>query len=449
MLLLALVACLLGACATSGTAGADEFDEVLPGPYRADRPAHPVVEHRSLPDGVVTDHVRPLWRVERHPDGRREFQFLTPLGSGLDSDGLLSRICWPFLVHSELGDEEERDAGRSNDDTWLFPVAVWGDDPDEGSYLFVLPVGGTLKSKFFADEIVIRGFPFWIETRAGDWESTHLLWPLIAWGGDGERSHRRVLPLFSATDGPNGSRRALLWPLVQWATQQQGERLRRSWFLFPLLGHSATDDGDAESWTALYPFFQFAHDDRTGYRHRSALWPLHVRDHRPGESDQLWWFPFWGEYRADDGEGTRERSTFVAWPLLWDQREETPTGWWSRRMAVPLWMEVEEGPTGGEATRRELRSWPLFKQSRDADGLQSWQVPAVLPFFGWEAGEDLYERLVVLFRHEEDAEGRSAWEGPLGIVRHRSSPEQGDVLTLLWVLDVPLGTTDAEEDGAR
>lgn len=445
-LLLACVTVFLVGCVGGGSGTIDDTSgwELHPGDVLAERPVHPFVEQRRNADGTRDGLVRPLWRVRTTESGRREVQFVAPLGSALDDENVVSRIFWPLLAHSRFGDEEERSADQSNDDTWLFPIAVWGDDPDEGAYLFVLPVGGTLKSKFFADEIVVRGFPFWIETTAADWESTHVLWPLIAWGDGPERSHRRALPFFSRTDGPGVSRRALLWPLLQWATEQRGERTHHSWFAFPLLGRSWTEDGEAEQWTALFPFFDFAHDERTGYVHRSVLWPLHEYDLRPGASEKTWWFPFWGEYHADDGEGTTEESSFALWPVFWNQREDDPARWSARRMAVPLWMRVEEGPTGGGADREEHRSWPLVHWRRDERGT-AWQVPAILPTFGWDAGEDLYERTLVLFRSESDPTGRWSWELPLGVARARGGAGEGTILTLFWFLEVPLdGGGDTE-----
>jgi hypothetical protein len=301
------------------------------------------------------------------------------------------------------------------------------------------PLAGHVRQKLFADEIDFAAFPLWTRTRAGDWHSTHVLWPLIAWGEGEGRSHARFLPFWSQSDGPDGSKRTAAWPFLHWSTLRTGDRTFDGWFLFPLLGHRTASDDSYREWTVLWPFFSWSDDARTGDRNRSLFWPIHREIERSADHESsTWWWPFWGTYSSD-----AETSSFYAWPLVWSAEfrdDGGPAGRTTRRtFVVPLWMERESGPTGGAPDTHEVRSWPLFSFERTATGEETLRVPELIPFFGWKAGETAWSDLLAVFRRTADAEGRAAWDLPLGIVRWRRDARGASKLTLFWWIDVPTG----------
>lgn len=438
----ALAGGVLAGFALSGCAGLGhapplhEVETGLPGNVTEERAAFGIAEERRRPGGDLESAIRPFV-VERSGPGSPTVRFfLPPLATQSVSDQRHRTTVWPLFSTDSVGDPAERAAGASDDDTMLLPLVGWGSEPGQDDWWMFFPVYGTLQHKLFSDEIEFAAFPLWARTRTGAWRSTHVLWPLIAWGEGEGRTHARFLPFWSQSDGPKGSKRSLLWPVVHWSTLENGDRTFDSWFVFPLVGHRAAQDGTYSEWTALWPFFSWSDDDRNGDRNRSILWPVHKQVDRPTAGvSSTWWWPLWGTYDAPD-----EASGFYAWPLVWTGERREAGRWSTHDFLVPLWMERESGPVGAAADRRELRSWPLFSFERTASGEETLRVPDLIPFFGWDAGETAWSDLLALFRWRADAEGRAAWDLPFGIVRWRRDAAGASKLTLLWWIDVPTGS---------
>ena len=411
-----------------------ERESGLPGDLDEDRAVFGIASRTRGPDGALLSAIRPFTAKVEDGHGAEKLHVVPPIGSHVRSATGTSTTVYPLFFRTRDGDEADRESGRSDDDTWLFPILAWGSEPSDGSYFAAFPVYGTLKQKLLADRIDFVMFPAYTHTQADDWQSTHILWPLIAWGESKTRSHARFLPFWSQSDSTTRRSRTLLWPIVNWSVEEKGGRTFDSWFVFPLLGHRTTRDGQFSAWTALFPFFEFSHDDRTGDDYRAVLWPFHKRSLLPGVSESTWWWPFYGHYDSE-----LEHSAFYAWPIVWASDEVRGKYAFRHRYVVPLWMRREVGPVGGPPDEVEVRSWPLFSWRKRPDGYQSVRVPEIIPFFGWEAGETCYADLVTVFRWSSDAKGREAWDGPLGLVRFRRNTEGRKTLTLLWWIDIPLG----------
>ncbi len=391
-------------------------------------------EERNEADGTRYTTVKPFTTQRTSPDASQSFHALPPLyetGDGATSRG---RTVAPLYFETSRGTEKQREAGEANDDTWLFPLWAWGSHPAEGSYFMFLPFGGTLKRKFLADEINIYVFPLYITTRAADWSSTHVLWPLIAWGSSPTRSHFRVIPFWSQTDGQRYHRRSLLWPFIHWNSELRGDREMNGWMVFPLVGHRGSTDGTSSQWTFLYPLFQFASDDVTGDRYTAILWPFYKRSVRPGIEDSTWVWPLWGHTERED-----QSTTFYVWPLGWNTRDVKGRVEARRSYFVPFYMRSTTGPIGGEPTAVAERSLPLYSYRRDEQGRERFRFPEVVPVFGWDPGERVYSDLLSLVRWERDATGRTAWDGPLGLFGYRRDADGASALRLLWWFEIPLG----------
>jgi len=430
---------ILGACSSfPNIPPLYEVETDLPGGATVTRALFGLYEDEETPESRIRV-VRPLGMVENTGDGRQD-QILPPFYLRTKDGVHEERYIAPFFYQSSWGTETQRQADESDDDVSIFPFAFWGEEPGEGPYFLLFPLYGELKGKLLADEIRLRGFPLYADTRTSGWQSKHVLWPLIAWGEGDDRSHFRVLPFWSESDNETSSRRSALWPFIHWNTQQQGDRELSGWFVFPFVGRRTADDGSSRQTTVLYPLFQFASDDKTGDEYTGILWPFYKRSVRPGDSESTCWWPFWGNY-----EGQNEESTFWAWPIVWHQWEVQAGVSRVRDFVVPFWMRSESGPPGGAPTKTTLKSWPLFASESHADGRSTLRVPGLIPVLGWEAGERVYSDLISLFRSRTDAEGREAWDGPLGLVRYRKGSSGERKLTLFWWLDIPLG---GDEDAA-
>ena len=430
----------LAACASPrGLPPLWEHESGLPGDLREDRAVFGIASRTYGPDGALLSAIRPFTaKVEQDdPGGGRasKLHVVPPIGSHIENSSGQKTTIYPLFFDNSFGDETQRREHRSDDDTWIFPLVAWGDAPEgHGSYFAAFPFYGTLKGKLLADELNFVAFPAYVHTKKDDWESTHVLWPLIAWGKSPTRSHARVMPFWSQTDSPTRSSRTLLWPIGHWDTETKDDRTFDSWFVFPLLGHRTSRDDQYSGWTVLYPFFEFSHDDRTGDRYTAAPWPVYKHSVRPGDSDSTWYWPFYGHYDSET-----DHSAFFAWPIVWSSDVTQGHRQFHHTYVVPVWMSRTAGPKDGPADDEELRSWPLFSWKRRGDGYQSVRVPEIIPFFGWEAGETCYADLLCVFRWSSDQAGREAWDGPLGAVRFRRRMKGARTLTLLWWIDIPLG----------
>ena len=434
-------AALAGACVAAAACSSArglpplwEHEDGLPGGLSEDRAAFGLASRTRGEDGGLLSAIRPFVAKVQDGTGREKLHVLAPIGSHTRNAKGEKTTAWPLFFDDVFGTEVEHARGTSDDDTAILPFLMWGRDPEEGSYFASFPFGGTLKGKLLADRIDFVAFPAWASTRTGDWRSTHVLWPLIAWGESPARSHARFLPFWSQSDSPARSSRTLLWPIGNWGTQTKDGRTFDSWFVFPLAGRRTTRDGEFREWTALFPFFEFSHDDRTGDDSRAVLWPIHKHVLRPGQSETTWWWPAWGTY-----DSPTEHSSFYAWPVVWESAVTSGRYVHRHMYVVPVWMHRSTETAAGEPVDEEVRAWPFFDWRRRGDGYETVRVPEIFPFFGWEPGETLYADLLSLVRWRGDREGRVAWDGPLGAVRYRRSASGAAKLTLLWWIEIPLG----------
>lgn len=433
----ALSCAALAGCASVGNIPPlHEVETGLPGGDRVERGLFGLTEERRTPGGDREAVIRPLLveRVDR--DGTDVRSIVPPIASHTVSDVRRRFTVWPVFSSDSAGSPAERQRGATDDDTWILPLLAWGSEPSRGDDRMLFPLYGKLHQKLFADELEFAAFPLWARTRTGGWSSTHVLWPLVAWGEGEGRSHARFLPFWSQTDSPAAQRRTALWPVLHWNVEQRGDRTFDGWFVFPFGGRRTSRDGTFSETTALWPFFQWSDDAANGDRHRGILWPFHKTVERPAaKTSSVWWWPLHGWY-----ESPEESSSFWLWPVIWNAEHRADGRTSRRRFVVPVWLERESGPDGAAPDRREMRAWPLFSYEREPGGRESVRVPEIVPVFGWRAGETAYADLVALFRWSADAEGRAAWDGPLGgIVRWRRGADGASKLTLLWWIDVPTG----------
>jgi hypothetical protein len=412
-----------------------ERETGLPGGLSEDRAVFGLVSRTRGEDDALLSAIRPL--VAKVEDGRgaEKVHVLSPIVVHGENKNRVKTTVWPLFFDTLFGTEEEQSHDASDNDTAIFPFFLWGHEPGQGSYFAAFPLYGTLKGKLLADRIDFVLFPLYAHTDAGDWHSTHLIWPLIAWGESPTRSHFRVMPFWSQSDSARRSSRTLLWPIGQWGWEKRGNRTFDSWFVFPLVGHRTSRDGQFSAWTTLFPFFEFSYDERTRDRYVGAPWPFHKYEFQAGRSEATWWWPAYGHY-----DSLNESSSFYAWPIVWDATEHRGNYVYERTYVVPVWMQRKTTALRERGIPdEEIRSWPLFSWRRRPDGYESLRVPEIIPFFGWEAGETLYADILTLFSWRSDRQGRVAWDGPLSIVRMRKDLTGAKTLTLLWWIDIPLG----------
>lgn len=420
-----------------------ESESGLPGGASEERAFFGFWTRRTWPDGSVETILRPFAASVRTPDDATRTAVVPPFVTRTVTPDRRQFTAWPLVFDTTVGTPAEQAARESDDDTLLAPFLAFGHEPGQKDYFALFPLFGTLRQKLLADRITFAAFPVWAETRSEGWESTHVLWPLIAWGdgtnADGPRTHRRFLPFWSQSDSANRSRRTAAWPLVHWGTETAAagtpaERTTDGWFVFPLGGRRESRDGSFAETSVLWPLFEWSDDARNGDSYRAVLWPFHRTFERPGVSSSEWWWPVHGSFRSAD-----EESDFWAWPIGWTGTRREAGREFRRRFVVPIWMERSSGPVGSAPDHEETRAWPFFSSETAPGGLRTVRFPEIVPFFGWRSGESTYADLAALVRWSDDRDGRAALDLPLSIVRWRRDAAGASKLTLLWFLTVPTG----------
>jgi hypothetical protein len=412
--LFALLCCLaaLGGC---------RFDEPID--------ASIIFDHEPGPD--VTDDTIPFlfsgWETEPARDKTKAF------------------LLWPFMRY-------ERD-GRTSQ-FWLFAAPVYrdridhrgfhdvdliagpvfyGHSADEGTYLTVFPLGGTLRGllgKRYALGILFPLFLYTEDDIDPNFHSTHVLFPFINWWSGGGRSGGRIFPFYAHYERRDvGGRLAfkrtwILWPF--WQTLDNNlnapSGAQHMWFLFPFFGKS--DGPETHSWTVLFPLFKYFENRGAGLG--GPLWEVrapfpfvHILRGRDRQITDIW--PFYGTKEREipffTGPGHEAYyRRFILWPI-WHEEDHVvgdviEARWW----ALPLLWSYKTENAVEHWSKREFKVWPFFRYKRWQDGRVAVNIISPLWF---QDPEGAFERI---------------W-GPLTRVYHEWRDDDGSYrLNLLWGL---------------
>ncbi len=329
-------------------------------------------------------------------------------------------------VYSEAVDHR----GFIDKDMILGPV-LYGRSADEGSYLTVLPLGGTLRGFLGKDYALGVVPPLFIYTREKDFVSTHVLFPFFnVWSGGG-RSGGRFWPFFAHyeradRDGRLAFKRTwILWPFFQTLENNLNSPAgaQKMWFLFPFYGRS--DGPDTHSWTVLFPFFKYFENRGSGVLgplwDLRAPWPF-VRIVRARNFNQTDIWPFYGvKRRTVEGvieDEVREEyyRRFILWPFWRDERQrvgqQLHDHWW----IFPFVWSFRTDHLAEGLEKREFKVWPLFRYKRWRDGRVAVNFPSLLWF---QDPEGALERII----------------GPITRVYHEWRDDDGSRrMEILWGL---------------
>jgi hypothetical protein len=379
--------------------------------------------HGTAETGRATAGARPLWRSVR-TDRRDRLEVLYPLyRSEEESDGAVSTRLFPLYWHDRLPFADGIDS-----DTAILPFLFWGNEPGEGGYFCLFPVGGVLHHKVLSDRVTFVLFPLYAGTRSGAWRGHHLAWPLVHWGSDGEgRRAFRFLPFWSRHRKEGVfDRVAVLWPIFHWSEENQDRPVASTgWMVWPLYGREEARDGQTST-TLLWPLFHWADGPRARERslpfpiwRERQEWSVQEDGSRVLASELRWIWPFWG--RFDRGE--EEHSGFVLWPLghWWD--DASAGGRAEGVVVAPFWWSQAFRPDGGGPGDASWKLWPLAQGARRSDGASEWSALAPLPWFRWEELEANWGVFWELVRVREGPDGSRAVDLLFSLVRSRRSPE--------------------------
>lgn len=357
-----------------------------------------------------------------------------------------THILWPFLHYVREGREKEisflgvqvyRDQidhrGFRDFDVVAGPV-LYGHSADEGSYLLILPFGGTTRGIFAKDYGLWVLFPLFGQFKEKDWTSTHVLFPIVnVWSGGG-RSGFRIFPLFAHYEREGASGRTsyrrtwILWPF--WSTLENNldsaAGAQRMWFLFPFFGRG--EGPDTRSWTLLFPFFKYY--ENNGGKFGGPLydvwapWPFaHIVRGRDRRTTDFW--PFFGMrergYDVVAGElRDRYKRKYILWPLWRDEQQWegdlSHDRWW----LMPFVWNFETENRLTHRRKREFKVWPLFRYKRWEDGSVTLNILSPLWFKDPEgAFERTWGAVTRVYHAWVDDEGASRKELLWGLYGER------------------------------
>ena len=385
------------------------------------------------PTGGETEDtvIRPLFRYRESPDeDRTDVHYLFPLGHYRSRPNDVEHHFYPFFEWLRRTDDDGFDAK----DLLVFPFIFWGDHPGKGSYFTLWPLGGTLRGLILKDYIFHVMFPLFAYTRAGDFETYHVLWPIISWNTGHGNEGWRFLPFYghqkkSLPDGTLvADRHTVLWPLLEWEEDNVNSRNPfTALAVFPFYGETRSNQVDET--TILWPFFR-KREEKTDETVRWRLpFPFVMLSDGPHEIQRDFW-PFYGYRRV--GGFVRH---FALWPIVRIEDHDRGAVITTRRYFLPLvWLFEDRDKATDEAIYKQTKIWPLFRLDKSRDG--SWGMHAPSPLWFNDAKEDMdgsFDQIL-----------SPLWE----VFRYRDDPKRGKELRLLFsIFKTRWEAADETDDG--
>jgi hypothetical protein len=409
-----VVALLLACCAgtgapdTSGRMWPIVQEETLPGGVARRMWCGPLIRETTT-DGVVETIVGPLARIVKDGD-RTKVHVLQPFFTQATTPNSRTVHLRPLFHDKTLKHPD----GRVDHDWGLIPFLFGGSETEEADYFMLFPFWGEVRGLFGKDEMRVRLFPLYADTRVGAYESTHLLWPLVSWGSGESRTDFRILPFLMIEEIAGSSEyTSLLWPILQWGVEGLNTKHPiETTLVFPFYGRRDSD----MSWsrTYMYPFFAFAGAE--GYTDVQAPWPLFRYTKGPDETRMRVW-PIFGHHRKG-----ADRTDFYVWPIVTHENRPLPDGHMDIFRIAPIMSRTRV--FRGDGMRATDQFWPLLRNERTPDGTVRLGMPDLLPYAGWRDFRRSYAWMWTLLDHRRDAEGRHSTDLLYGLVQLRDGPDE-------------------------
>ena len=370
----------------------------------------PIWEVWTAPD-VTETRVRPVYRRIEAED-RLLVEILWPIFVLRNEPTRNSLTILPLFFSRSLHDEQ----GWDDSDWGLIPVLLGGSDPLEGDYLLFFPFWGNLRGQLGKDEMNFRFFPLYLDTRQGEYESTHLLWPIVSWGSGEGREDFRILPFYSHRESEGKSHEtSVIWPLVSWgADGLDTEHPSENVLVFPFYGRVESDVVWSQIW--MFPAYM-ASGAEGGYLDLNLLWPVFRSRTGPDGPQSLRIWPLFS--RTREGEN---RDDWYLWPLIWDSDVAVGEGRTTNFHFVPFYRRTERTAPDGTFRDSDLQVWPLFRREEGTDGSVHLRALAPIPFTNLESFEAAWGWSWSLLDHVS-APGGSSTDLLFGLVQFRSSAE--------------------------
>jgi len=375
-------------------------------------------------------------------------------------------VLWPVLTWRRYGAEARlqllqlfnltsatTQAGTNVHRLTLFPIYFqqWSDAPEQ-NYWALFPVHGTIRDRFFRDEIRFSLFPLYAQSRKRDVVTVNWLYPVFhVRHGQGLRGwqvwpvagHERKEPTWKTNAWgetelvPGHEKWFALWPLflrqesglgstnpmrteavVPLYSFQRSPGRSSDSFLWPLgLTHIIDRDRQYEEWQLAYPLIVFAHGPGKTTR---RVWPLFSQAHNAELTSEWYLWPLYKYNARRSGEMVRER----------------------RRVALFLYSDARMTNLEQRVAQRRVDVWPLASWQRDTQGRERLQVLSLLePFFPNQRGIQVnYSHLWALWRSESNAQTGARSQSLLwNLYRHESAPDRKKSSLLFGLIQYEAG----------
>lgn len=427
----ALAAGLSGACASTAddihlaplyshlsTAGGEAELELGGGIWRTRR--------RTPNSEVVEWELHPIVCHDELGEGRTLTRFLVPLGTRQTEPDRSQTQLLPLFRFDREPDENGQPSWRLT----ALPITLWGEDSTGRTLKGVFPFAGDWERVATYDRLRFLLFPLYLRTEREGGTFHHVLWPIVSWGRNGRGEFDGHLwPLVGVARPGQSESGFLAWPLVTWSRERISlppEHQVKSWMFWPFYGEKSS--GSFHAWSALWPFFGYSSDSRSGFWSWAGPWPL-VRVQRPGTSREAYLTRAWPFYSHFEGDGLE--STWLLWPI-YNRRHETYAHSERRGESFfPFWQHYIE--LDGE--RRRVGSWSKFWpafQYHEAEGRSHFGAPTLLPLWRLPHVEEHYGWLWELYSRDT-APGQVSERSWLGLWRRESdAAETRTYLSGLW-----------------
>lgn len=400
--------------------------------------------YRQQAEGSTVWGVPPLFSYEVNDELReKHFDFLWKAGT---FDRFGEEYRWQFLQWLSLsggGTQSETNVHRFT----LFPFYFQQrSEIPEKNYTAFFPVYGTIKERFFRDEMKFALFPIYGRSRRKDVVTHNYLWPIFHWRqGDGLKGWQ-VWPLFgheqkdlttqtNAWGDPEvigGHRKHFgLWPLYfHHHTGIGTEQEARQEVMIPFWSYLRSPQRD--STTFLWPLgITHTEDREKNYEEWGTPWPLVVFAHGPGKTTRRVW-PFFSQ-----AHNTNLVSNWYLWPVVKYNRVSAPSFARERtRILLFLYSDVQATNVETRASQRQIDLWPLFTARRDFEGKSRLQLLSLVePILPNNTGvERNLSPLWSLWRGEKDAKTGAASQSLLWNLYRRDVTPDARKTSLLFGL---------------
>jgi len=321
----------------------------------------------------------------------------------------------------------------------VFPIffAQRSGDPAQ-RYAALFPVAGTIKYRFFRDEIQFILWPLYVKTvRRQPGQTPDVAQFGTRGGGRIQPAETKIVtynviaPVFHVRHG-DGLKGWQVWPLIGcerkavtartniWGELETVPGHKSRFFLWPVWLEQICNIGTTNverhlAFLPLYAQLRSANRDSTSYlwpigltitvdrgrryREVGAPWPLVVFASGEGKTTRRV-FPIFSQARSLTAE-----SEWYLWPIYkMNKLHAQPLERERVRILFFLFSDTVERNTQTDVTRRRTALWPLFTASRSYDGTERFQLFSILePILPNNTGvERNYSPLWTIWRSEKN-----------------------------------------------